>query len=85
MENNRIGYPKHISTSERQGLHDARVDARLHAPDEPVQQKVKNHAAAEALYFMRYTFGPVHMTLRVTPAREAGVANHAWNIEEILD
>jgi hypothetical protein len=23
-------------------------------------------------------------TLRVTPAREAGIANHVWSIEEIM-
>jgi hypothetical protein len=32
--------------------------------------------AAIALYFMYYNFGRVHQTLRVTPAMEAGVANH---------
>jgi hypothetical protein len=39
-------------------------------------KKVENHAAAIALYFMYYNFGRVHQTLRVTPAMEAGVANH---------
>jgi hypothetical protein len=31
-----------------------------------------------------YNFGRVHQTFRVTPAMEAGVANHAWSIEEIV-
>jgi len=26
----------------------------------------------------------VHKTLRVTPAMEAGVANHVWSVEEII-
>jgi hypothetical protein len=26
----------------------------------------------------------VHQTLRVTPAMEAGVANHVWSVEEIV-
>ena len=47
-------------------------------------KKVENHAAAIALYFMYYNWGRVHQTLRVTPAMEAGVANHVWNIEEIV-
>jgi len=35
------------------------------------------------LYFMYYNFGRVHQTHRVTPAMEAGLANHVWSIEEI--
>ena len=31
-----------------------------------------------ALYFMYYNFGRVHQTLRVTPAMEAGIADHVW-------
>jgi hypothetical protein len=33
---------------------------------------------------MYYNFGPIHQTLRVTPAMEAGVANHVWSVEEIV-
>jgi hypothetical protein len=33
---------------------------------------------------MFYNFGRVHQTLRVTPAMEAGVANHVWGIEEVV-
>jgi len=29
-------------------------------------------------------FGRIHQTLRVTPAMEAGIANHVWSIEEIV-
>lgn len=47
-------------------------------------KKVEHHAAAVALYFMYYNFGRVHQTLRVTPAMEAGVANHVWSIDEIV-
>jgi len=31
---------------------------------------------------MHYNFARVHKTLRVTPAMEAGLANHVWTIEE---
>ena len=34
--------------------------------------------------FMYYNFGRVHQTLRVTPAMEAGIANHVWSVEEIV-
>ena len=37
-----------------------------------------------ALYFMYDNFGRVHQTLRVTPAMEAGLADHVWSIEEII-
>ena len=33
---------------------------------------------------MYYNFGRVHQTLRVTPAMEAGVSDHVWEIEEIV-
>ena len=33
---------------------------------------------------MFYNFGRVHQTLRVTPATEAGLADHVWSIEEIV-
>lgn len=31
---------------------------------------------------MYYNFARVHQTLRVTPAMEAGIADHVWSIEE---
>jgi hypothetical protein len=34
--------------------------------------------------FMYYNFGRVHQTLRVTPAMEAGIADHVWSVEEIV-
>jgi hypothetical protein len=39
---------------------------------------------ALALYFMYYNFGREHQTLRVTPAMEAGIADHVWTVEEIV-
>jgi hypothetical protein len=33
---------------------------------------------------MDSNFGRVHQTLRVTPAMEAGIADHAWSVEEIV-
>ena len=38
---------------------------------------------AVALHFMHCNFCRVHQTLRVTPAMEAGIANHVWRIDEI--
>jgi hypothetical protein len=47
-------------------------------------EKLENHCAAIALYFMHYNFARIHQTLRVTPAMAAGVADHVWEIEEIV-
>lgn len=32
---------------------------------------------------LRYNFCPVHKTLRVIPAMEAGIADHVWSLEEL--
>jgi hypothetical protein len=41
-------------------------------------------AAAVALHFAYYNFCRVHSSLRVTPAMEAGLADHVWSIAELL-
>ena len=46
-------------------------------------KKIENLAHAVALHFMFYNFGRIHKTLRVTPAMEAGIADHVWTLEEI--
>ena len=46
-------------------------------------KKVENHGHAVALHFLHYNFARVHMTLRVTPAMEAGLCDHVWTLEEI--
>ena len=55
-----------------------------HQTDERILEKLKNHAATVALYFMYCTFARVHQTLRVTPAMEVGLADLVWPIEEIV-
>jgi hypothetical protein len=47
-------------------------------------KQLENRAAIVALYFRYHNFGRVHQTLRVTPAMEAGLADHVWAIEEIV-
>jgi len=37
-----------------------------------------------AIYFAYYNFCRVHQTLRVTPAMEAGIADHVWGLEELV-
>ena len=43
-------------------------------------KKVENHAYHLALHYMHYNFCKIHLTLRVTPAMEAGIADHVWTI-----
>jgi len=48
-------------------------------------KKVENHAYALAIFYMHYNFCRIHKTLRVTPAMEAGITDHVWTVEEMLD
>jgi hypothetical protein len=36
------------------------------------------------LWFAFYNFCRIHSTIRVTPAMEAGIADHVWDLKEIL-
>lgn len=78
--------PAHVSTSyvERQNLTMRMSMRRFTRLTNGFSKKVENHAAAVALHFMYYNFARVHQTLRVTPAMEAGVADHAWMLAEIV-
>ena len=33
---------------------------------------------------MHYNFARIHQTLRVTPAMEAGITDHVWGLDEIV-
>jgi len=70
--------PKHISTSfvERQNLTMRMSMRRFTRLTNGFSKKVENHEHMLAIYFMYYNFCRVHQTLRVTPAMEAGIANH---------
>ncbi|MGD0499330.1 MAG: IS1 family transposase [Bryobacteraceae bacterium] len=47
-------------------------------------KKLDNHRAAVALHFGFYNFCQLHGTLRVTPAMEAGITDHVWDVSELL-
>jgi len=47
-------------------------------------KKVENHAHAVALHYMHYNFCRIHQSLRVTPAMEAGIADHVWSVEDLI-
>lgn len=48
-------------------------------------KKWEHHWFATVTWYTWYNFGRIHQSLRVTPAMEAGIADHAWSIREILE
>lgn len=78
--------PQHVSTSyvERQNLTMRMSMRRFTRLTNAFSKKVDNHRHAVALYFFYYNFCRVHQTLRVTPAMEAGLADHIWSLEELV-
>ena len=76
----------HISTSyaERMNLQIRMGMRRFTRLTNAHSKKVENHRHALALYFMYYNFARIHSTLRVTPAMQAGVADHVWSLDEIV-
>lgn len=79
--------PKDISTSfiERQNLTMRMSMRRFTRLTNGFSKKIQNLECAVALHFMYYNFCRVHKTLRVTPAMEAGIVNHVWTLEEVVN
>jgi hypothetical protein len=46
-------------------------------------KKVEHLSHAVSLHFRFDNFARIHQTLRVTPAREAGISDHVGSLEEI--
>src|SRR5258706_7128310 len=78
---------QHISTShtERQNLSMRMGMRRFTRLTNAFSKKLENQEHAIALHYMYYNFARIHQTLRVTPAMEAGIADHVWSLEEIVD
>ncbi len=83
-----IGTPdyQHVSTSfvERQNLTMRMSMRRFTRLTNGFSKKIENHAAAIALYFAFYNFCRVHQTLRITPAMQAGLTDHVWEVAELV-
>jgi len=47
-------------------------------------KKFENHCHMVAIYHAFHNFYRVHQTLPVTPAMEAGLADHVWSLEELV-
>jgi len=79
--------PADVSTSyaERANLTIRMMNRRFTRLTNAFSKKLENHEHAFSLFAMHYNFARVHKTLRVTPAMEAGVTDHVWNMEEIVE
>jgi hypothetical protein len=78
--------PKHVSTSfvERQNLTMRMGMRRFTRLTNGFSKTLENHGHAVALHYLHYNFVRIHKTLRVTPAMEAGIADHPWSVEELV-
>lgn len=77
--------PNHISTShvERHNLTIRMHMRRFTRLTNAHSKKIQNHQHAFALHSVFYNFAKINQAIRVTPAMEAGIADHVWTIEEI--
>ena len=78
--------PSHVSTSyvERSNLTMRMMNRRFTRLTNAFSKKVENHAHAVALFVFHYNFCKLHKSIRVTPAIEAGVTDHVWELDELV-
>lgn len=83
-----IGNPdtKRICTSivERNNLTIRMQMRRLTRLTNAFSKKCDNLWAAYCLHFSYYNFCRIHRSIRVTPAMEASITNHVWELAELL-
>jgi IS1 family transposase len=79
--------PDFISTSfvERQNLTMRMAMRRFTRLTNAFSKKLSHLKAAVALHFAWYNFVRVHKSLRITPAMEAGLTDHVWSVNEIVN
>jgi IS1 family transposase len=79
--------PEYISTSyaERQNLNIRMQNRRYTRLTNAFSKKSDMLAYSIAIMFMYHNFVRIHQTLRSTPAMKAGITDHKWSIEEMVD
>lgn len=79
--------PKHISTSfvQRHNLTMRMSMRRFTRLTNAFIKKFENLKAAVALHYTHYNSCLIHQTLRVTPAMQAGLSDHVWSLEELVE
>jgi transposase-like protein/IS1 family transposase len=78
--------PEKICTShvERQNLNIRMAMRRFTRLTNAFSKKWSNLKAALALYFAYYNFCRIHSSIRCTPAMEAGITKHVWELKDLL-
>ena len=83
-----IGNPdtRRVCTShvERQDLTIRMAVRRLTRLTNAFSKKFENLWAAYCLHFAYYNFCRIHSSIRVTPAMEAKITDHVWDLAELL-
>jgi len=79
--------PDHDSTSyaERQNLNIRMQNRRYTRLTNAFSKKAEMLAYSFAITAMYHNFVRIHQTLKSTPAIKAGVTDHKWSIEEMVD
>ena len=79
--------PERICTShvERQNLSIRMGLRRFTRLTNAFSKKFENHCAAFMLWVAFYNFCRVHRSVRTTPAMAAGIADHIWDVRELLE
>lgn len=74
-----------VSTShvERQNLTMRMSIRRFTRLTNAFSKSIESHRQALALHFAHYNFCRIHQTLRCTPAMQAGITDHVWELEEL--
>lgn len=69
---------------ERQNLNIRMAMRRFTRLTNGFSKKWENLRAALALYFAYYNFCRIHSSIRCTPAMEAGITKHVWELKDLL-
>jgi hypothetical protein len=80
----KLGLAGHYIACREAKSHDEDANSQAHGVDECLLKEVGKPQAALALYLAWYNFCRIHQTLGVTPAMEAGITDHIWSVEELL-
>jgi len=74
-----------ISHVERHNLTIRMQNRRMTRLTNAFSKKWENHQAAFALQFAYYNFCRKHLTIKMTPAMKAGIEDHVWTLEELIE
>jgi IS1 family transposase len=76
-----------ISTSyiERSNLTFRMSNRRFTRLTNGYSKKIENHVHMMAISMMYYNYCRIHHTLRMTPAMAAGISDHVWSLEEVVN